>query len=194
MCGTSHPGTISTVRTRPTVDYDRGLKHCSSCDKWLPFDQFSPSPHKNGGCGLKSYCKPCGNIRYPHKPRENPKIQPKRHVFDIHSRVELRQCSACLMWLPLDHYFVCGGNLQNICKVDARTDSRERARSLCCRHSAPLAHTPNHSACRGLILSMFLSTLLVFLLEFEERHPLDDLGRRHTPDQLRPRHPQFPSQ
>jgi 5-methylcytosine-specific restriction endonuclease McrA len=125
---------MSTVRTRPTVDYDSGLKHCSECDKWLPFADFSPSKHKNGGCGMKSYCRQCGYKKYPYKPRENPKLQPKPHIFDIQTRVELRPCSACKQWLPLTDYFVCGGHLQNICKTDSRRDSRERARRNIANH------------------------------------------------------------
>ncbi len=119
---------MTTVRTRPTVDYDRGLKHCSFCDQWLTFEKFSPSPHKNGGCGLKSYCKDCDKVRYPYKPRENPKVQPKQHIFDIFTREELRQCSQCCMWSGLPNYFMHGRFRSNLCKPCERANARERAR------------------------------------------------------------------
>lgn len=85
---------------------------------------------------MKSYCRTCGYIRYPYKPRENPKLQPKPHIFDIQTRVELRQCSTCKQWFPLDNFYVCGGHIQNTCKPDARISARARARYDKVKHVA----------------------------------------------------------
>lgn len=79
---------------------------------------------------MRSSCKDCDRTqqRLAYKPRENPKVQRKQHIFDIVTREELRECSACRTWAVIVEYSMHGRFRSNICKPCARKNALERAR------------------------------------------------------------------